>query len=120
MNKFPIVYEMKALMEEIVNESEYTPKELEIMDEYFNDFYSFVNTKTYQYALDDNGFVIRKDCHTDKKSIYGWTFVNDAPTAMISKINLRKSKTDITSSKSVYRRIYNEIDEDLDKWLNTV
>lgn len=116
----PIVYEMKEIMSEITNESNYTPEELEVIDEYFNDFYTFVNTKTCSYCIDDNGFVIRKDCHTNKKSIYGWVFENGVPKAIISKINLRKTKTDIRSSKSVYRKIYNELSLDLDKWLDEV
>ena len=116
--KGPIVYEMKELMKEIINDSCFSKTEQEVIDDYFNDFYEFVNTKSYKYCIDDNGFVIRKDCHANVKSIYGWIFENNVPKAIISKVDLKKTKIDIRSNKSVYKKIYNELDLNLDDWLN--
>ena len=116
----PIVPEMKELMLEIVNIATYDKNEKDMIDAYFNDYYSFVNTKAYKYGLDDDCFVIRKDCHANKRSIYGWDFINGVPHALISKIDLRKSKIDIRSKKSVYSKIFNSLEMDLDKWLNEV
>ena len=121
METVNIIPEMKDLMDEIIRCSLYKKYERTKIDEYFNDFYNFVNTKVYKYALDDNGFVIRKDCHGNKRSIYGWEFdENGIPKAIITKINLRKSRTDIKSKKSVYSRIYNALEMNLLDWLNDV
>lgn len=118
MESVPIVYEMKELMEEIIKSSSFTTSEEMAMNDYFNDSYKPVNTKTYKYCLDDNGFVLRKDRFNDKKSIYGWTFVEGVPHAIISKINLRKSKQNIRSEKSVYRKIYKALGKNFEEWIN--
>lgn len=109
---------MQELMAEIISSSNFTSDEDEILNYYFNNAFDFVNTKNYVYGIDDNGFVIRKDCHGNMKSIYGWQFVDGIPVALNTKTNIKKSKTDIKSTKSVYRRIYKEFGLNLDEWLS--
>ena len=109
---------LKELMEEIIKSSSFTASEEIAMDDYFNDSYKSVNTKNYKFCLDDNGFVLRKDRFNDTKSIYGWRFVDGVPRAITSKVNLRKSKQNIRSEKSVYRKIYKTLGRNFEEWIN--
>ena len=112
-----IVPEMKELMDEISKDAIYTKEEIKILDAYFNDFYKSINQKNHQYCLDDFGFVIRRDCHKGKKGIYNWKFVDGLPRAIISKVDLRKSKPDVRKKGSKYSKIYALFGMDLEEWL---
>lgn len=113
----PKVEEMEILMHEIIKSSECSLSEEQKIEEYFNDFYNFINTKIYKYGIDDNGFVIRKDKRADKKSIYGWDFKNGVPTALNTKIDIKKNKQGLTNKNSVYAKIYEKLGLNLKEWL---
>ena len=109
---------MKELMDEILNESRYTETEEDVMKRYFSKRFESVGTKNYVYGVDDENFVIRKDCHGNRKSVYGWHFANNVPKAFITKVNLKKSKTDLSSPKSIYVKVFKILGIDLKEWLN--
>ena len=103
-----IIPEMKDLMDEVITLSNFTEDESVMVSKYFNETFDFINSKAYKYGLDDNGFVIRRDCRADKKNIYGWDFIKGVPTALNTKTDIKKiSKTDLKNKKSIYFKIYN-------------
>ena len=118
-DKVNIVPEMDELMAEIMKDGEFTETENETIDRYFTNDFKDANTRQYKYAVDADFFVIRRDCYNNPKNVYGWELVNGKPKAYISKTDLKKSKTDLSSSRSPYVKIFNIINKDLKEWLES-